>query len=378
MTLTGLWREDIESAEFIEAVTAPVRTISHRVAMVDRLGNEVADVPAAGVGVSFQGESAEQWAATITLTDPDWVPRSPRDYLDPRSGLRCRVYWRILVDAAWVEVPIGTYHLEDPDINDDGAKIDIKVTGRDAVATARRGGYGAATIAVGGYTVDAALRRIFEAICPTLPTRVESSTVTLPSTYELGASDDPWDDVTDIAAMAGFRVRADREGTIVAAPAPEPVNLRADLQEGEGCAVVALSRGIKTSSIVNRVIAVSTSPEVNPPITATIEDDDPGSPTWIGGYGPFVTTIKSDKIATQEGAEGMARATYERWRRPMESLRMTIPQRPDLGYRDLVAAGRAVAGVSGLVRVSSWSVQLASPDQAPAPMEVSFMTRSMA
>lgn len=371
------WRDTIESAAFVAAVTAEQRTVGSRVEMVDRLGNSVLDLPVDSGNVSFKGEQAEQWACSLTLSDPDLVPRSPYDPLDPRSGLRCRIWWRILDGGSWLEVPLGTYWLEDPDVSDDGTTVRIGVTGRDAVATARRGGYGTQTVGVSGYTVDAALLHILFVVAPTVAVRIDPSTVTLPATYELGSSDDPWDDVADIASMAGLVVRADREGALLVAPTPEPSTVRADLQEGDDCAVVALTRGIKTSSIVNRVVAVSTSPEVNPPIVGVVEDDDEASPTWVGRYGPYVTTIKSDKIATQEGAEGMARAAFERWRLPMETVTVTIPQRPDLGYRDLCSVSSTRAAVSGMYRVSGWELPLAGPDQAPAPMTVTFMTESM-
>ncbi len=372
------WRQTIDDPAFLAAVGASQRLVGSRVEMVDGDGNPVVDLPVDSGSVSFKGEQAEQWALTLQLSDPDLVPRSPYDPLDPRSGLRCRVWWRLWYGGAWAEIPLGTYWLEDPDIGDNGTTVSIGVTGRDAVATARRGGYGGQTVAVGGLTAAEALRNILEHIAPQVTARVDGTTVTLPATYEVGASDDPWDDVADIAALAGFRVRADREGVLMVTAPPDPQTVRANLQEGAACAVVSLSRGITTSSIVNRVVAVSTSPEVTPPVVGVVEDDDPASPTWVGRFGPFVTTIKSDKIADVAGAEGMARATYERWRRPMESVKVTIPQRPDLGYRDLVALSSTRAGVAGMYRVSSWELPLAGPDKPPAPMVVEFMTESLA
>ena len=372
------WRQTIDDPAWLAAVGASQRLVGSRVEMVDAEGNSVIDLPVDSGSVSFKGEQAEQWALSLTLSDPALVPRSPYDPLDPRSGLRCRVWWRLWYSGAWTEIPLGTYWLEDPDVDDDGTTVGIAVSGRDAVAAARRGGYGGQTVAVGGYTVDAALQSILQHIAPHVVARVDASTVVVPATYELGASEDPWDDVADIADLAGFRVRADREGIIMVTPPPDPQTLRADLQEGPDCAVITLSRGITTSSIVNRVVAVSTSPEVLPPVLGFVEDPDPASPTWVGRFGPYVTTIKSDKIADVAGAVGMARAAYERWRRPLESVKGTIPQRPDLGYRDLVALSSTRAGVSGRYRVSGWELPLSGPDQPPAPMTVTFMTESLA
>lgn len=377
------WREMIEDAGFRAAVEATSRVVGWRCAIVDPDGVEVADLPAIGGSVDFDGESAEQWACSLTVAGSEWVAREVTDPLDPRSGLRCLIYWRMKASGAWgeawVEVPVGAYWLEDPRIRDDGTGPVTTVTGRDALAILRRGGYGSQTVSVGGLTVPAALTAIIQALSITTPVRIDStSSVTLPDTYELGGRD-PLDDLVDIAAQAGLIVRSDREGAIIAGPAPEPWHVRADWQEGPLCPVMDLSREVGTSQMVNSVTVVSTSPEVDPPVVATIEDDDPTSPTYVGGpWGRRGLTHKTDAVATTEGAQGLARSILDGRRRPTEAVEVQVPGRGDLGFRDLVHLRRDASGVGGMFRVSGWRLPIGGAADDPPPMTVRMMTRGIA
>lgn len=365
------WRDAIRTDAFLAAVTARVRTVGVRAEMVDFVGTPVLDVPITGGTVDMRGEQAEQWACTVTLADPALLPQSSADMLDPRSGYRLRIWWRLWGSGAWAELPVFTGPLEDPDIDDDGT-LTYSLTGRDALTLARRGGYARQTIALGGLTVTAALQAIFAVVAPFSPLSIGTSTVTLPSTYEVG-SRDPAEDWTEIAAMAGWVVRTDREGTIVCGPQPDPSTPSADWQEGEGCKVVRWRRQVKTSGIQNRVVVTSTSPDVDPVIVGIAEDNDEGSSTWVGRYGPFELLIESDAIATQAAADSMAAMHLGRVLYPSESVEVEVPPRPDLEYRDVVQLARRRAGVAGEFRVSGWSLPLGGPGL----MSVSMMSRSL-
>ena len=372
----GTWQEYIRAPWWATAVTSPRRRLSWRTEIVDQSGAHVDELPGISGAVDFRGEAVEQWACSLTLTDPAAVPRTYRDALDPRSGLRARVWWRILVDGAWAEVPVGTYVLEDHSIQDDGASLGISVKGVDALTLARRGGYGLAVIDLGGLTVSAALRKIFATVAPYRPIQIGTSTVTLPAVYEVGDKD-PSDDWTAIAKMAGWVVRSDREGVIVAGPPPSPSAIVADWQEGPACPVVDMSVDVSTSGIRNRVYVRSTSTAVTPPIAVLVEDDDPGSPTWVGRYGPYPEYVDSDVIATTEGALNVGRLTLGRLLAPQRSVKVSVPPRPDLGYRDLIALARARVALSGVHQMSAFRLPLPAADQGPGLMQVTMMTQAL-
>ena len=374
----GDWRTYVWDADFIAAVESPQRIIGYRAEMIDSTGRSACDLPITSGSVDFDGESTEQWACSLTVVGGEWIPQGPSDPLDPRSGLRCRLWWRIKIGAQWLEVPIGTYWIEDPRISDDGPVAVIQLTGRDQLAIIRRSGYGSATVAVGGLTVPAAIARIMGVVAPATALRMDAtSTVTLPDPYEVGARD-PLEDIVGIAAQAGLIVYTDREGAVLVTAPPAPETIRANWQEGDDCPVVSLGRDIATSEMVNSVTVVSTSPDVQPSVSATAEDDDPSSPTYIGGvWGRRGITIRSDAVASMDGAAGLARTTLEGRRRPTESVEVQVPGRGDLGYRDLVALARAESGVGGLFRVAKWRLPITAPDQPPPRMTVTMQTRSL-
>lgn len=372
------WRQIIEGPSWKAAVTAHQRTVGFRAEMVDKGDNHVLDVPITSGTIDFDGEAAEQWACQITVPGEEWIARNPKDPLDPRSGLRCRLWWRLLINGGFVEVPVGTFVLEDPRITDNGAMPVTSVRGRDPLTIIRRAGYGSLVISVGGLTVPAALSRIMEAIAPTTPFRIDStSTVTLPATYELTGSD-PLDDMVTIASQASLNIRTDREGRVICAPNPTSQTIRADWQEGPDCPVTDLARDVNTSQMLNSVTVVSTNPEVIPPISVTVEDDDPFSPTFVGGvWGRRATTIRTDSIATEAGATSMARGILNGRRRPQEEIRIEVPPRGDLGYRDKVALAREMSGVANTYRIASWNLTFGNAKEAPATMGVTMISRTL-
>jgi hypothetical protein len=320
------------------------------------------------VRVSFDGGQAESWRGSFALVDPAMVPVSTTSLLDGRSGTMLRVWWRILTTAGWMECPAGTLIVEDPEVTDDGT-LSIGVPGLDVLSVARRGKYGASVVQVGGMTVSAALQRLFDTVAPGFPVSIAPSTATLPASYELWDRD-PAEDWTEIAAMAGMVVRTDRLGTITVRPDPDPSAVVADWQEGPTCPVVELKAGTKTSTIPRRVVVVSTSPDVTPPVVGVWTNPDADSQTIVTEQ-----RIESSTVTTVAAAESLARMSGERWARPQQSVQVTVPARPDLGYRDPVALTRHQAGVSGVYRVQSWDLTLSGPDDAPALMPVTMMVR---
>ena len=106
------------------------------------------------------------------------------------------------------------------------------------------------------------------------------------------------------------------------------------------------------------------------------EDDDPSSPTYVGGpWGRRGITVQSDVVSTVEAATAYARRVLSGRRRPTESVSVTVLPRGDLGYRDVVSLKRDQAGVAGLYRVGKWSLSISAGDEAPALMKVEMLPK---
>ena len=362
------WRDVVRSPAWVEAVTSPRRVTSSRVEAVSVSGAALGDVPVLSARVSFDGEQAEQWRASFAFTDPALVPTSPRSILDGRSGVLLRPWWRVLTAAGWLEVPLGTFVVEDPEV-EEAEGLRMSVGGLDPLAVARRGGYGGAVVPVGGLTASQALRALFATVMPGWPVSIGESAVVLPASMELWARD-PAEDWTEIAAMAGMVVRTDRMGVITAAVPPSPSAIAAQWVEGPGCPVVEVSSVVKTSTIPRRVVVVSTSPDVSPPVVGEWVNPDADAMTIV-----TETRVESSAVTSVEGARALARLTGERWARPQQSVSALVPPRPDLGYRDLAALTRERAGVAGVFAVSGWEMTMGGADKAPGLMSVRMMAR---
>lgn len=353
------------SAAWIAAVEAKQREPRWWVEAVTLTGVSLGPVDVEQVTLSMDGEQSEQWDATFTITDPALIPASTSSILDGRSGVWLRVWWGLPTADGWMDVPCGTYVVEDPGWRDSGL-VKITAPGLDPLNLVDRGGYGSHVIPVGGLTVDAALRRLFETVAPGLPYSLEPSTVTLPAGFELW-SRSVREDWTEIAAMAGQVVRTNRMGVITSRRPPEPTTPRADWQEGPDCPVSDMGVHLKTSTIPRRVVVVSNNPDVTPPVVGEWVNPDADA--------DMITReirIESSTVTSVEAANNLARLTGERWARPQQTVEVVVPPRPDLAYRDLVTLGRVQSNVAGGYQVGSWDLTLS---KTPGLMTVRMMTR---
>lgn len=353
--------------EWADEVTAHHRIIDYRAEAVTTDGAHIGDIPITGARISFDGTQTEQWGAAFTFADPDLVPYSPTSWLDGRSGVRLRVWWRLHTDSGILERPVCTLCVEDPSGTDDGILAGA-VPGLDPLAIARRGGYGSRTISVGGMTVSDALTALFDALVPDWPVSIEPSGILLPTVYDLWERE-PAEDWAEIAGMAGMTVRTDRMGVITAAR-PEQGDLVADWREGPTCPIIDIDWQQKTSTIPRRVVVVTTNPDVTPPIVGVWEHPDATSMQII-----TETRIESSTVTTQEGADALAKLSGERWARRQLAVTVTVPQRPDLDYRSQVLMSRMQSQIHGTFEVAGWELVQAGRDAAPALMSVRLMTR---
>ena len=243
------------------------------------------------------------------------------------------------------------------------------------LSVAKGAGYGGQVIDVGGWTVTKALQRLFATISPRQQLRVADTTITLPAVYSLG-SKTPEEDWKDLAAMAGWVVRTDREGVIVVGPPPDPASVARSFQEGDDCPVSDLV--VDYSSVLyNRVVVRSSSYEVDPPVWGYAEDTDPGSPTWIGNGVIRELTIDSDAVTTVAACTNMAKMHLGKYLRPTAAVSVVIPPDPTLDYRDRVIIGRAKAGVGGECRVSKWEMDVPVNGTPPGLMTATMMREAI-
>ena len=381
---TTVLRRALREGAHADALADRNATVSARAELVDLSGNSVQWLAADGTPlyptlteatVEMAGEIPEQWSLrSATLTDPRWVPKEATDPLDPRSPLAIKLWYGVEIEPGiWGWTAIGVYRPTRPRITDDGT-VSVSFTGRDLLSVAMQGGYGGQVLDLGGLTVDQALRRIFAAVAPQIRFSAPVSTITLPGVYQVGRGK-PFDDWTKVAELAGWIVRADADGVIVAGPPPSPSTPALILAEGRDCIVDSVTREISEATY-NRVVVIGTHPDLTAPVVGVAEDSDPASPTYVGLGNVRELTIESDAVSTVEAANNMAAMNLGRYLRPTETVTARIPAHPELRYRDMIPMARRQAGIVGDYRLSKWT--LALPIRKPELMEVTMMSRQVA
>lgn len=383
----GTWHEMVRTAEFIEAITDRDRILDSYTEFVDMRGLTVPvevegemfeRAPAEDVTVGMKGEQAEQWSGTASFGS-GMVPTSLTSPLDPRNGLRLRLWWGVLhkPSQAWLWACCGTLLMEDPKVTDSGIAA-VTVTLRDMLTMLSGAGYGGQPLDISGLYVHEAIRAIIDRAAPTLPVRIAVTDRKVPATYEV-AYQSALTDIIDLAERAGWVVRTDADGVVNVGPRAAPLTVVVEWSEGDDCPVEDLTRDITTSLIRNRVTVRSTHPDAVG-VYYTAEDDDPSSPTYV--YGPWgahpADDVETDVSDTVEGCKSIALMRLGRLLHPTEDVEVTVMPRPDLGYRDAVNVRRRAAGTTGGYRVSSWDgLRLPRRGQEPPAMKVRMMTRTL-
>ena len=378
----GLGEKPVLSADAVPSdvwlarMQAADRLCDTRIEVVDSDLSWVQDVTPDGGSITMTGDAISRYKATLS-----WVSDYPVDWTDllhPLSGNRIRIWWQEWVPEvdAWVEVLLMTGWPEDPDADLDPG-LSWSGTLLDVLGECQRSDYSQQSIDVSGQTVDAALSALFAAVAPWVSTNFPATTATLPTNYVLGAND-PDDDWPKIAAMANLVVAPTRQGTVTVDDQSDGTTPVAVWASGmDHCAASKLSRSVKTSGIKNAVFAVTTSTDVVPPLTSTVMDTAPSSPTCVDSYGPSWERVESDTPTTQASLDAVALAKYNELRRPIASTQVTCQPRPDLEYRDLVTLGFDEVGAVGDYYVAGWTLRLPSAGISPELMTVDLMDRAL-
>lgn len=375
-TLAIEWRTLIASLEWAAQMLSPDRMCDTRVEVINADGVWLADIhPDAGT-VTFDSANTARFRGDLSMVN--LYPVDSTDLLHPLSGNRVRIWWREWLPAlgGWGEVPLMTGTPEDPGV-EKSPGLSWSLALFDVMSEALRGGYGGQSVDVSGMTIGDALSTFLDAVAPAAPRNIPDTAVTLPAAYTLGANR-PADDLATICKPAGWTACSDRLGVVSIDDGTNPDTATANWAEGDGCPVTKLTRDVTTSEIVNAVALKTSSADIVPPLVSIIQDDDPGSSTFIGRYGPFWYEDTTDAATTQTGLDQVARAIYEEKRRAVDAVQVEVVARPDLFARSLVNLASPDAGVAGGYRVQSWRIQLPKGGEAPRNMTVTMANRSVA
>src|SRR5699024_218311 len=98
--------------------------------------------------------------------------------------------------------------------------------------------------------------------------------------------------------------------------------------------------------------------EVDPPVWATVQNDDPGSPLWVGHGFVYSDTVQSDTVTTTDACRELAKTILAERSALMESVDVVHRPRPEVDPLQLIAVTEADTGTRGTWQIASWDLDL--------------------
>lgn len=293
------------------------------------------DIPISGGSVTVDGGSQIRRTLSLTVADPGLDPKvDPLAVLAP-FGSDLVVKRGIRFPNGNIEwVPLGRFRIEN--VKAAVAQNAIEVTGSDRAATVKDYRFTAITQSNTSNTVVQEITRLIRDALPALPvTDRTGSTAGTPSVYW---ERERWDAIEQLGQAIGADVYFDPSGNGVIAPAPAVTASPAwMIDAGELGVMVDGSRETSRETVYNGVVASGESDGDIPPVTATVWDTDPTSPTYYAGsFGPKPFFYVSPLLTTTAQCISAATAMLGRVKGLIRQLDLSCVPNPALESGDVI------------------------------------------
>lgn len=330
-----------------------------------------------GGSVTVDGTAAvRRMASSIGLSSQSLVPRLAGDLLDPRAGNRLRLSRGIALspqapsnEPEWI--PLGTFLLSDPQMAEDNGGLKITVTGYDLSQIVARNAW------IGPYSTSGSVASVIGAMvadrAPALTVVCSGTGPTLGSmSFGLGASssgNDPWADVTTVAAQASWQVAPNPLGVITAGPIPSAAlnpSVWTFSDADPDCTVTAWQRDLSDSDTYTGVLITSENTGNGTSGSSTVLssllwDTDPNSPTYyLGPYGKKPKLVSLPGLTVQADADAAAVTQLATLKGLTEIVTITAAPNPALDVGDVITATRSTLAISANYVISAISQPLGS------------------
>jgi hypothetical protein len=249
-------------------------------------------------------------------------------------------------------IQLGVFGIEDVQIDDTEPDIVVTFTGYDRAKAISRAGFVDTFAVAASIPIATAIQNLFASLPLGFQlfyslTSTQCLTPSAPSLYQPG--DDPWDCATQLAESDGCALYFDATGTCVLMPTPNPNSqpIQWSYDEGPTNLATELKRLVSRQNAPNYIVRIGSGSGVSTPVQATAFDNDPTSPTYVGGsYGRQVNSGNSPLISTQTQAQNAANADLLTALGGVESIDLTGIPRPDADVDDVVEITRIRAGLT--------------------------------
>lgn len=259
-------------------------------------------------------------------------------------------------------VRLGTFRIEDTDVEESADGLLIQVSGLDYAAIVIDAKTETPMEIADGTTIEAAILALVAPALPVLVTDMPATGFTTPKLVAEEGSD-PWELAQRIARAAGLTLYFDQDAvlTLRTPPAGSPVRT---ISEGVNGVLLRASRRWTRVGAKNRMIATGENTGEATPVRGVWTDTDPASPTQYGGpFGRVPEFFNSQIIQTADQADQAAAAEGAKVRGTTQEVSFGALVDPTLEPGDIVHIKRARAGIDENHVLDTVTIPLA-PDGA--------------
>lgn len=279
------------------------------------------------------------------------VTLTRRSGMDPTPRVH-RLEVRVSLKASRVEmVQLGRFLINEVQIQDspDGAVIEI--AGNDLSRKIDRNRWDRTVVVPEGTLTTEAIKMLARNRFPNVVFNFVTSNERTPRLF-FGeqAQNSPWQDMLDLARDIGCELFFDAYGVLTLRKVPDPNVDEAQFifDERSKPTITELTRRVTDEDTYNYVIVTGESSYNQRPVRGTAADDDPGSPTYVGGpYGVVALRVTSPAVVTEYQAWEAARALLRKKKGATEQVDITAVPMPALEVSDVVGVERTRSKVTG-------------------------------
>ena len=299
----------------------------------------------------------------IDLKDPDGslTPDDLGDLLAV-AGNEIKLYRGILLRNGTTElVPLGVFNISVNDITDGGDSHTLQITGYDRSRRISVNRFRAQYIIAAGTNATEATKAIAVDRYAQVQMNFDSMPFLTPQIIA-DINDDPWHLMVRLATNNGCDLFFDGNGILVCKPILDPVNVSPVItyQEGSTNTVLSINKLWKDDDVFNWIIVTGESAG-STPVYAEAYDNDPASPTYVGGaHGVHVKLYKSSTAITTTQASQIAYSLLWRYLGAYEQIRYNVVPNPALEPSDVVRIVRSVMGINNRYALDKISIPMTS------------------
>jgi hypothetical protein len=323
------------SARFLDALRQ-----SHNVRVqVDayRAGVLVAsDLPVVDGSVGVDATSDVRRQLDLAIADPTLAPKAG-DTTGPLTPFGTELFVRrgiAFPDGSVEWVPLGWFRVQS--VNASLGTESVHVAGVDRSRRVADAKFLAPTQSVTANTIPNEIKRLVQGAIPGQPFSILTPEDT--STPDLIWEQERWAAISDLATAIGAECFFDADGTCILRPvASIDSDVSWYVDAGQTGVLIDGAQETSRESTYNGVVATGERTDDTAPITATVTDTNPSSPTyWSGPYGQVPYFYESASITTLTQAQTAAAGLLARTKGLTRQVALTSVPNPALDAGDVI------------------------------------------